>query len=82
VAVIVLGGTALVLRQLGLPMLASQSSARAPRFWWMLSAFLTPLGVANQVLFCDGLFLQLGIITLVAGSGIWVGDRLLERLRS
>jgi hypothetical protein len=80
--VIVLGGVALTLRQFHLPMLATQSSARTPRFWWMLSAFLIPLGIANQVLFCDGLFLQLGIISLVAGGGIWVGDRLLERIRS
>lgn len=80
VAVVLLGATALLLRQLKLPLLASQSSMRTPRFWWMLTAFLGPLGLANQLLFCDGVFLQLAIIAGIAGGGIWVGDRLIERI--
>lgn len=82
VAVSALGLTAFAIKQLGLPMLASQAPMRTPRFWWMLSVFLWPLGLANQFLFCDGLFLQFAIITLVAGGGIWVGDWLLARIRS
>lgn len=81
VAVGVLGGMALVLRGLGVPLVATQTSARTPRFWWILAAFLGPLGIANRVLFCDGLFLQLAIVAGVASGGIWVGDRLLERTR-
>jgi hypothetical protein len=81
VAVVMLGATAMVIRRLDLPMLATQTSARTPQFWWMIAAFTGPLGVANRVLFCDGLFLQIAIIVAVAGAGIWLGDQVLARLR-
>jgi hypothetical protein len=50
-----------------------------PRFWWTLAIFMAPLGAVSRVLFCDGLFLQLTLIVLIAGGGIWVGDRFLTR---
>jgi len=81
VAIVTLAVTALVLRRLGLSMLASQASTRTPRFWWMLAAFMGPLGIANSVLFCDGLFLQLALVVLVAGFGIWLGEWFLSRRR-
>lgn len=82
VAVLVLGATTLVIRRAGFSMLASQAPVRTPRFWWMLAAFLGPLGIANRLLFCDGLFLQLAVVTLVAGTGIWAADRVASRFGS
>jgi hypothetical protein len=80
-AIVVLGGMAFVVSRLGLSMLATQTSIRTPQFWWMLAAFAGPLGLANLVLFCDGLFVQFAVIMLVAGGGIWLGDRVIERRR-
>jgi hypothetical protein len=42
-------------------------------------AFAGPVGAAMQVLYCDGLLLQLAGLMLVAGVGLWLGERLLGR---
>lgn len=81
VAVLVIGGVSLTLRRFGLSMMTTRAPMRTPRFWWMLVAFMGPLGIANRLLFCDGLFLQFAVIATVAGAGIWVGDRIVPRRR-
>jgi energy-converting hydrogenase Eha subunit A len=81
VAVAVIAATSVVAKRLGLSMSAANAPMRTPWFWWTLAIFLAPMGVTSRVLFCDGLFLQLAIITAVAGSGIWLGERVLRRSR-
>ena len=74
--------SAYVARRFGLSTRIGQDvPVSSPRFWWTLAVFMGPLGVANRVLFCDGLFLQLALVVLIAGAGIWLGDRVLTRRR-
>ena len=81
VAVVAVLASSLVARRLGLSMTAQTAPPSTARFWWTLAIFLGPLGAANRVLFCDGLFLQLAVVALVAGGGVWLGSRLQDRRR-
>lgn len=75
VALGVVGVTALIGGRLGLSMSVADIPMSSSGFWWRMAVFSTPLGVVNQVLFADGLILQISIVIVVAGLGIWVGER-------
>ena len=74
-ALVVVGVTAAIGKRLGLSMTVADVPMSSSRFWWMMTVFAAPLGVVNQVLFADGLILQVSIVIAVAGLGIWVGER-------
>ncbi|MBT5773218.1 MAG: hypothetical protein HOH95_02465 [Dehalococcoidia bacterium] len=74
-ALVVVGLTALVGKRLGLSMTVADVPMSSSRFWWMMAAFAVPLGVVNAVVFADGMILQVSIVIVVAGLGIWVGER-------
>jgi len=76
VALAVVGATAFIGRGLGLSMSVADVPMSSSRFWWIMALFAAPLGIANQVLFADGLLLQLSLVIAVAGGGIWIGERL------
>lgn len=75
VAFVVVGLTALIGGRAGLSMTVTDIPMSSSGFWWRMAVFVTPLGVANQVLFADGMILQISIVIVVAGLGIWVGER-------
>ena len=74
-SLVLIGATALIGQRLGLPMSVADVPKSSSRFWWTMAAFAAPVGVANQVLFQDGLILRVLIIIVVAGLGVWVGER-------
>lgn len=78
-ALAVLVATAFVARAIRLPLSLKDVPMSRPRFWFSMLAFAGPVGAAMQVLYCDGLLLQLAGLMLVAGVGLWLGERLLGR---
>jgi len=74
-ALVVVGITAFIGGRFGLAMTVADIPMSSSKFWWKMAVFATPLGVANQVLFRDGLILQVSVVIIVAGAGIWVGER-------
>lgn len=74
-ALMVVGVTAAIGKRFGLSMTVADVPMSSSRFWWNMAVFTMPLGVVNQVLFADGLVLQISIVIVVAGAGIWVGER-------
>jgi hypothetical protein len=71
----VVGVTALIGSLFGVAMTVADVPMSSSKFWWKMAVFATPLGIANQVLFADGLILQVSIVIIVAGAGLWVGER-------
>ena len=78
-ALVVVGVIAAVSQRLGMSMSVREVPMSSSEFWWKMAVFAVPLGVINQVLFEVGLILQFSVITVVAGIGIWVGERFFRR---
>lgn len=74
-ALAVVGATALIGGRFGLSMSVADVPMSSSEFWWKMAVFAMPLGIVNQVLFADGMILQVAIVIVVAGVGIWVGER-------
>lgn len=74
-ALVVVGGTAFVARRFGVSLSVADVPMSSAKFWWIMTLFAAPLGVVNEVVFADGLLLQLALIVLVAGGGLWIGER-------
>ncbi len=78
-ALLVIGVTALVGKLFGVSMSVAGLPMSGSRFWWTMAIFAAPLGISNQLLFRDGLLLQVALILIVAGVGIWSIERFLNR---
>ncbi len=79
VAIAVIVATTMLLQRLGLALaMAPQDRWRTAGFWWRLALFMGPLALVNWAVFNDQLFAQLILIALIAGGGVWLGNRILS----